>query len=1269
MVEEELEELDELEEKSTNTDLEKSCIDLIKSLKESVKNLTLESKEYQKLLKCVEEKNRKEITENKINTSSLYPSLDDTNFSKNISLKKEFSDVKIEKKTREEIDNLEEESTKLCDPNIDFELEPHQMFVRNFLSFQTPYNGLLLFHGLGTGKTCSSIQVCEDMRTYYNQLGIKKKILIIASPVVQENYKLQLFDSRKLKLINGLWNIKSCTGNKFIKEVNPMNMKGLTKTKIIRQIDKIIRQSYEFMGYIEFANKINKLVKSNKGNTTDPEKAKKRKISAIKREFSDRLLVIDEVHNVRSSAKKGKVRRTIQNLKELVMYSQNMKLLLLTATPMFNNYSEIVWLANLLNLNDNRFPINISDVFNSNGTFLMDGDEEIGKNLLIQKLTGYVSYVSGENPFSFPYRIWPSEYNNPNSLKKLLSSDDWDYPNTQINNLEIDTPIQHLDLVITTLHEEQNKAYNYIIAKSKEKYPQLNEPKSGIQYTVIDSPEQALNIIYPHENLDDGTIDYKGLIGKTGLRRIMHYDKESKKKFKYSQKIFDKFGAIFNSDEKENSPLRKYSAKIYSIIETIKKSEGIILIYSSYIDGGCVPIALALEEIGITRYGDRSRSLFEKPPTPSIGRYVMITGDKQLSPSNKKELKVCTESGNINGEKVKVIIISRAGSEGLDFKNIRQVHILEPWYNMNRADQTIGRGVRNKSHCNLPFSKRNVQIFLYGSQLLDSKVEPIDLYVYRLAEKKSIQIGKITRLLKEIAVDCLININQQDLVENKMNKQVQLELSKESQKIQFKSGYKNNSIICDFMDCEYKCSPNSSIETGDITKDSYSQSYIIMNLDKILKRIKNLFKEHYVYDKQELINRINIGKNYSTEQINMALNVLITDNNEYLVDMLNRIGKLVNIDTFYLFQPIELNNKHISNNERRIPLDIKIAKLNIKLPIEMPHKLTNKLKETTNIDILLKLQQDYNKTLVFNKKSKNKSWIEASYWAMKSLETFNEEYFKRENLERYCLEHLFDILNINKKLAILNSLSIENNDITQDFRDKLQIVIDKFTIKIKNDKEDDIIGFCCVDYKKRFQGKRSKFLWYIFIKNKITEKWTGDKKKIPKIAIKMLKTFGKIKTKDCNKYLIGFLTHNKPKTSIIFKLKTNMKGTGQACPTSGENRKDIISRINRLLRELGDETDKYKMKEKTKRQDDSIYNTPTTLNKYPLDDGWERNFVGLKKSVQSEKIIPMTDQQLCIETEFILRYLDENKATYGKKRWFFSTIEDILNSIKDIEKK
>ena len=178
-----------------------------------------------------------------------YIHLDDPNFSKKLTLKKKFNDLKIEEKKREDIENIEQVSTNMCNPNIDFELEPHQMFIRNFLSSETPYNGLLLFHGLGTGKTCSSISVCEDMRTYYKQMGNKKKIIIVASPVVQENYKLQLFDKRRLKNVNGIWNINSCTGNKFIKEINPMNIKDLPRNKVISYIDKIIRESYRFMGY------------------------------------------------------------------------------------------------------------------------------------------------------------------------------------------------------------------------------------------------------------------------------------------------------------------------------------------------------------------------------------------------------------------------------------------------------------------------------------------------------------------------------------------------------------------------------------------------------------------------------------------------------------------------------------------------------------------------------------------------------------------------------------------------------------------------------------------------------------------------------------------------------------------------------------------------------------------------------------------------------------------------------------------------------------
>ena len=80
-------------------------------------------------------------------------------------------------------------------------------------------------------------------------------------------------------------------------------------------------------------------------------------------------------------------------------------------------------------------------------------------------------------------------------------------------------------------------------------------------------------------------------------------------------------------------------------------------------------------------------------------KYIMITGNDQLSSDKVSDMAAITNSDNSDGKFVKVVIISKAGSEGLDFKCIRQIHILEPWYNINRLDQIIGRGVRNLSHC------------------------------------------------------------------------------------------------------------------------------------------------------------------------------------------------------------------------------------------------------------------------------------------------------------------------------------------------------------------------------------------------------------------------------------------------------------------------------------------------------------------------------------------------------------------------------------------
>ena len=314
----------------------------------------------------------------------LYPNLNDKDFNVKIANKQEFNDTRYDGTIHE---NIKEHADALA--KADFELQPHQAFVKNFLSFQTPYSSLLLYHGLGSGKTCSAIGVCEEMRDYMKQMGTTKRIIIVASENVQDNFKLQLFDERKLKLVDGLWNIRACTGNKLLKEINPMNMKGMTKDKVVSQIKNLINTYYIFLGYVQFANYIIKTMNYNeevekqkyKKDEQQRKKGDKSKIQMLKdvkielnsriirrlrNEFDNRLIVIDEVHNIRKTDYNENKKVAI-NLELLVKSALNMRFLLLSATPMYNSYKEMIWLLNLMNTNDRRARIEVRDIFKKTG--------------------------------------------------------------------------------------------------------------------------------------------------------------------------------------------------------------------------------------------------------------------------------------------------------------------------------------------------------------------------------------------------------------------------------------------------------------------------------------------------------------------------------------------------------------------------------------------------------------------------------------------------------------------------------------------------------------------------------------------------------------------------------------------------------------------------------------------------------------------------------------------------------------------------------------
>lgn len=130
------------------------------------------------------------------------------------------------------------------------------------------------------------------------------------------------------------------------------------------------------------------------------------------------------------------------------------------------------------------------------------------------------------------------------------------------------------------------------------------------------------------------------------------------------------------------------SPKIKIIYKKLSTGNFPAVIYSNFLKNGLYPIAKWLHEKKIS--------------------YKIISG----STTPDKLIKTVNE---YNKQKFKVLLISSAGSESLDLKNTRQIHIMEPHWNEAKIDQIIGRAIRYKSHFDLPLPDRNVKVYRWIS--------------------------------------------------------------------------------------------------------------------------------------------------------------------------------------------------------------------------------------------------------------------------------------------------------------------------------------------------------------------------------------------------------------------------------------------------------------------------------------------------------------------------------------------------------------------------
>jgi len=775
------------------------------------------------------------------NFDYIYPDYYDRKFNTKIFSKKEFKLNKIPKKDAMSNDEKEEYSQKMCNPSKDkiFKLTPNQKFLKSFMSPNTPYNSILLYHGTGVGKTCSSISIAEQYSQELNESN--KKIIILLNPSIKANFQKNIFNIQKVKENLPYY---QCTGEKYLKEINVDNLSSISNDVLESKINKIIKNRYEFYGYKQFANIITKLQDTIK-TRFDKKDFSKIFEKKIKEMFSNSVMIIDEVHNIKKGVDTAYVSPLLE---KVIKIADNMKLLLLSATPMFDTSKEIIFLINLMLMNDNRPTIKASDFFDKHEKLI-----ESKKVLFESKIRGYISYMRGEDPFRFPERIYP-----PNTIKFK------NMPVLDTTGNVISNPITTLNIIGCVMEGYQKKIYEKMDTNlSTFQYNKKETYGSFNQKAIMCS-----NMIFPNKdmkNIDNYKVE--DFVSETGFSNILTV---SKGKYKFKNATYK---SIFKLEN-----LKKYSTKIAKIIEHIKKNAdkpGIIFIYSQFINNGIIPLALALEYLGYSKYNG---SLIEDR-IKQKGKYIIISGNKDLS-NNAYSDYIKLQSLNKHGEKIKIILGSESAAEGLDFSYIREVHILDPWHHLNKIEQVIGRGIRNCSHIELDKDQRNVTIYLYASikSVNPSKdIETIDLKIYRTGEEKSKQMGEIEYLLKINSVDCEVNIEG-----NKFETDI------------------DGSKKCNYKECDYKCELDTTHPETSNTL-SMNESIIQDSIDETKRDIIELFKKAYIYKLDDLIRELEKEELV----IFLALNDLIL--NKVTIKTHNKSGHIIYRNQHYIF------NKHNSS--------------------------------------------------------------------------------------------------------------------------------------------------------------------------------------------------------------------------------------------------------------------------------------------------------------------------------------------------------------------
>lgn len=603
---------------------------------------------------------------------------------------------------------------------ISNKLKKYQEFLGKYLDFNSPYRDILIYHGLGSGKTRSAINI-------YNMLY---------------NYSPD-------------WNV-------YI-----LLKATLKESTWVRELEKWLQEDEK-----EFRKNNIEFVSYDAPNADKIFLEKVKNADAAKKS----MYIIDESHNfinnvyTNISTKHGRRALTIydhiiQDKKD----NDSVRVILISGSPAVNTPFELALLFNLLR--PGIFPTSESQfnqLYISTRAYPVINVET--KNNFQRRIMGLVSYYVGSTPEVY--------------AKKIINY--IDVPMSDYQELIYSHYEQIEEKIARRLRDKKGNYKSYTRQSCNFVFPIMGQGMSGetrprprdfkIKESEIDIATKGTDIKNDKkkdkyykvneylEKVDEFVLSFDRYL-KTKLDDDIankHTLADDMKKFiniAKSQFDIDDYVKFINSSENKSEllmALHNCSAKMTFMIFNIFTSPGPVLVYSNYV----AMEGLQIFKIYLKYWGfvDHKTSSAEKDHY----RYMEYHGG--IDPiERRKVLEEFNVPENKIGAIAKIIMISPAGAEGISLNNVRQVHIMEPYWHEVRIEQMIGRAIRQCSHRDLPLEEREVMVFRYKSVRKNGKWTT-DQYIEDMARSKEGLIQSFLDAMKEVAIDCVLNSNHNNIV-------------------------------------------------------------------------------------------------------------------------------------------------------------------------------------------------------------------------------------------------------------------------------------------------------------------------------------------------------------------------------------------------------------------------------------------------------------------------------------------------------------------------